>query len=129
MYTTGAGVIVTDLGRELGDWRERKHTRPTFAVIALVLASTGQACAAACSHPQNLEILRALGPENSVGKALDVLKKRKTNVRMTYKADGQSLEVSVYSDFPGGFIVTYTELLSLSFSSQGVQTGSSCKNF
>ena len=63
---------------------------------------------------------------------------------MTYKADGherntvaerlpslkyQSLEVSVYSDYPGGFIVTYTELLSLSFSSQGVLTGSSCKKF
>ena len=121
-----------------------KHTRLTFAVVVLVLASTGLASAASCAHPQSIEILRALRPENSIGKALDILKMRKANVRMTYKADGherettaqklsllkyQSLEVSVYSKFPGGSIVTYDELLSLSFSRQGVLTGSSCRKF
>jgi len=121
-----------------------KHTQVTFAAVVLVFASTGLASAAGCTHPQSIEILRALGPENSIEKALDILKKRKANVRMTYKADGherktvaeklpslkyQSLEVSVYSNFPGGFIVTYTELLSLSFSSQGVLTDSSCRKF
>jgi len=121
-----------------------KHIRLTSVVVVSLLASTGLASAAGCSHPQSIEILRALAPENSIGKALDILKKRKANVRMTYKADGheretaaeklpslkyQSLEVSVYSTFPGGFIVTYDELLSLSFSSQGVLTDSSCRKF
>ena len=121
-----------------------KYTRFTFAVVIAILASTSVAWADGCTHPQSIEILRALRPENSIGKALDILKKRKANVRMTHKADGhqrktsaekppslkyQSLEVLVYSDFPGGFIVTYSELLSLSFSSQGALTGPSCKKF
>jgi hypothetical protein len=114
------------------------------AAIGLVVASNGLASAAGCAHPDSVAIMRALRPENSIGKALDILKKRKANFMILYKTDAgaaerattteklsslkyYSLKVSVLSRFPGGFIVSYDEHLSLAFDSHGVLTGSSCK--
>jgi hypothetical protein len=40
-----------------------------------------------------------------------------------------SLDVSLFSHFPGGFLVSSDERLSLAFNSHGVLTGSSCEKF
>jgi hypothetical protein len=118
--------------------------RAALLAMFFVLACAGGASAYNCSHPKSIEIIRALGPENSIGKALDVLKKRKASFMILYKADARaderfttaeklrslkyhSLKVSILSPFPGGFIVSFDEDLSLAFNSQGVLTGSSCE--
>ena len=120
------------------------YMRIASLAIFFVLACTGAASAAACSHAESIAILGALGPENSIGKALDILKKRKADFMILYKAGASgperattaeklpslkyhSLEVWVSSDFPGGFIITYNERLALAFNSHGVLTGSSCE--
>ena len=113
------------------------------ATIGLVLACTGAASAYPCKHPASIQILRHLGSGASIGKALDLLKKRRASFNMLYRADAggaerfttaenlptlkyHSVEVSLLSPFPGGFIVSYDEKLSLDFNSHGVLTGSWC---
>jgi len=119
------------------------YARVSAAAIAFLVACTG-AGAASCSHPKNIAILHDLGSEVSVGKVLDLLKRRGTSIAIWYKADARaterattaanlsslkyhSLDVSVVFPFPAGFIVSTDERLSFAFNSQGVLTGWSCK--
>ena len=119
------------------------NARIVSAAVFSVLACGGTAAAAECSHPKSIEILRDIGSRASIGKTLDILKKRQVTPMILYKADAgaaeryipaeklpslkyHSVEVSLLSPFPGGFIVSYDEKLSLEFDSHGVLTGSSC---
>ncbi|HKU55334.1 MAG TPA: hypothetical protein VJP60_08205 [Rhizomicrobium sp.] len=75
---------------------------------------------------------------------MSILEKRKARFSILYKADARaavrgttpaklsslkyhSLDISLSSDFPGGFIVSSSERLLLTFNSHGVLTGWSCR--
>jgi len=120
------------------------RTLVVCVAVCFVLVYTKAALAAGCSHPKSAEILRELGSNASIVRALDLLKKHKMSFMILYRSDARSgerattpeklsslayhsLTLSVQSHFPGGFIVSSDEFLSLKFSSRGIMTGSSCR--